>query len=76
MIYKVTLHAETEEGQSEYIDLYLNVSKIDYFYIPIDNEDYPHKGINICVGGITFTILQEESIMNYLLTEWVNKAIE
>lgn len=75
MIYKLQLYAVFDENRFEYIDFYCDVTKITGFYIP-EVEDDGELTINIFVGGELVNVKQEKHITDYLLNEFVNKAIE
>ena len=75
MKYKLKIWLE-DEGVGEWRDLYFDVNHITAFFIPNDKDDKTGKAINIYFNGDVFTIKQEKHILDYLLKEFVNVAIE
>lgn len=75
MIYKLQLYVYLDEEKFEYRDFYCDISKITGFYIP-DTEEDDELSINLFFGSELINVKQEKHITDYLLNEFVNKAIE
>jgi len=79
MIYKVKLSVyedeETCEGVVKWTDFYLDVTTIVGFRVHTD-KNYPKGATFIYVQGDLFIIKNEPHIMEYLLKNFVEKAIE
>jgi len=56
---------EDEDVLVEWRDLYIDESKIIGFYLP-DIDDALDKSLNILLGESTFTLKQEEHLLDYL----------
>jgi len=75
-IYKLKLYINNPEEGRTFIDIYLDVSTITSFYIPIKDAQDPEdkEAINITSDGDNYTIMQQPHIIQYLTEEFVNKA--
>lgn len=78
MIYKLKIYTLLDDNTNNGIfkDLYFDVSKIDGFYIPEQDDNFEYEGINILFCGDMITVKQEAHIVNYLTEKFVDKAIK
>lgn len=82
-IYKLQLAVEAvseseKESHTEWVEHYLDVNEVIGFRVD-HHETYTDKkdqGIFLYVAGDVFLVKTEAHIMNYLLKEFVDKAVE
>lgn len=75
-IYKLQIWVCLDEvtDESEFKDLYFDVSKITGWFVPEDNPDMDCKALNIFFDGDMITIKQEPHILEYLRQVFVDPA--
>ena len=73
-IFKLQIWCFTEDGEGEWRDLYFDVDKIDGFFMA-NCEPGELPDINILFNGDQLTIKQEDHIVNYLNSKFVETSI-
>jgi len=77
-ILKLQILTSGEGDSEQFTDLYFDVDTINGFFIPVKSEKDTEEGeaINILFHGDAATVKQEEHIVHYLKTKFVDKAEE
>ena len=73
-VYRLEILVENEDESVEYRDFFLDVNHIIGFYIPDKEEQLQERGINILISNGTISVKQEDSIMDYLMENFVQSA--
>jgi hypothetical protein len=78
-VYKLTLLATDwdDEGNPAIIEIntYADVSKLIYWYVPLEEDYQTVRGITLVLQGDALTVKQEPHIMEFL-TKWSKYAIK
>lgn len=77
-IFKLRLLATDFDDEGEpyivEIDTYVDVSKLTYWYVPLEEDYQTVRGVTLVLNGDALTVLQEPHILDYL-TKWSKYAV-
>ena len=73
-IYKLKLWVIGADGESKFTDFYLDVNRIEGFYMPEEEED-EGVGITILVNGYFSTIKQQAHIERFLVEKFLEPSV-